>query len=235
LHEVYSYLPYGKYEWQGAIREAARVLRINGCLLLRDPAAPETNEQTKLEFKTDEGRRFYKYFKENYRVFSTWNEAEREIILDKRTPNDNTFPELNSGDKQDVLLPFGQLANFMLHFRNYWNDLQRGQIKAQDDLNWREINESYFIPNGDKSSFLTTDEYVKQVLGIGNNELKDSGNKLICMQKQTSPRLDTDQFLSKHFHLTALESENNSEEDSMKLVGQATRKMELVFKKVNQA
>jgi ubiquinone/menaquinone biosynthesis C-methylase UbiE len=235
LHEVYSYLPYGKYEWQGAIREAARVLKINGCLLLRDPAAPETNEQIKLEFKTDEGRKFYKYFKENYRVFSAWDEAERETVLDKRTPDDDTLPELNSGSKQNMLLPFAQLANFMLHFRNYWNDLQRGQIKTQDDLNWREINESYFVPNGDKSPFLTTSEYVKQVLGIGNYELKDSGNKLICIQKQTSSRLDTDLFLSKHFHLTPLGEVSNSEEDSVRLIGQATRKMELVFKKVKQA
>ncbi|MBI4036281.1 class I SAM-dependent methyltransferase [Candidatus Daviesbacteria bacterium] len=229
LHEVYSYSIDGIASWKQSIREVTRVLAEDGIFLLRDPAAPDMKEPVILRCLSDFSRSFYDYFREEFRFFRGWN-GNSGYHFTERQANNEDYPQLNVSS--ETMLEFSQAAEVMLHFRNFWNDFRRNTVSF-GDIHWKEINESYLVPNPNSTGgVMSIEEYVKAIFYEADQVLGDN-NRLICLQygKLTAPETNT--FLAKHFTLNNEDDKNNSRLPSDNLLSQITNKLELVFKKVN--
>ena len=224
IHEIYSYVHDGKFAWRKAIEEVSNTLSEDGVLLVRDFAAPKTNDLVELSFLNQETKDFYKYFRERFRTFKTWNDDEIKKIVYKRVTLDD-YPLLLE-DSVSVVLPFCMASELMLHYKNYVADLKNGAIVGFPD-NWKEIDERYLIPDPESVALNVMDpeKYKDRILQCANDTLNTQGYKLECMLSETTNRLDTANELKKYF---SIRHENLDQEE---LLRQATSKMELVFKK----
>ena len=108
MHEIYSYVQDGRFAWMKALKSAANSLSDNGIILLRDFAAPDEKGDIRLSFLTEDSRRFYKYFRNNFRFFSSWQQDDVKCFNDKRIDN-NDHPDIKD-DEGSVVIPFGQAA-----------------------------------------------------------------------------------------------------------------------------
>lgn len=227
LHEIYSYVPDGKNAWKKAIAEVATKLSENGIYLLRDFSGPIDKGDVQLNLTSDIAKKFYDYFREFYRTFSSCNPEDVKNIIDKRIPNNSDLPQYDLQSHM-VTLPFGMASEVMLHFRNFYDNYTKG-ITNFDDPNWKEINESYLPPNPNIPGInvMTKDEYAETVLTEANNALGNTEYKMVCVQNKVSARPEAVKFLADHFVLSLQNSDKNSET----LLSETTRKMELVFKK----
>ncbi len=229
LHEIYSYVSRGRAAWKRDITEVAEKLSENGIFLLRDFSAPHET-YIKLTFKTDFSKRFYEYFSKQYRTFEGWDEANLEGIEDRRGTDDEDYPKL-SPTTSSILISMPKAAEFMLHFRYFYENYMAGTTNF-DDVNWKEVNETYLVPNPnrDDTTPMPREEYVQMVLDVANGALKDTSYKFICIQNMVSQRLETAAFLREHFSIRTSGKENDAEEQFL----QITEKMELVFRKVKK-
>lgn len=228
LHEIYSYVPNGKKAWKKAITDVADTLSENGILLLRDFSTP-TEKSMKLEFKSEFSKRFYKYFVDYYRVFQQWD-GESSKIIDRRNYNSKDYPVLELTSNH-VYLDLPKIAEFMLHFRNFFEDYSHG-ITTFMDKGWKEINETYLVPRPDGEGIvpMSREEYVRTVIATANAELANKGYELICLQNKLSERQDTAEFLREHFTLRDSDVGNIDEDTFIEI----TDKMEVVFKKIKK-
>lgn len=201
LHEVFSYLPQGEKAWSSAIGEGFRVLAPGGYMLVRDPAAPREGVAVDVTFKTEFAKNFYDYFSHCYRVEN-----------DSMNGADN-FPCRKGG--QPISLERAQVGELLMHFRNFTRDFKRG-LTHFGDLEWKEIREAYFVY--EQGVALAPDAYVKRSLDIGEK------CSIILVDKNLSPRPETNQFLSEHFNFT-------NHKSSMEVIAECTQKMELLFQK----
>lgn len=228
-HEIYSYSKDGKDAWRRGITEAARTLSENGALLLRDFAAPSFKGNVAMTLTSDIAKGFYKYFREQFRVFESWDQKEAIEIVDKREPNDLDYPPLDE-ETNTVTLPFANAAEVMLHFRIFKDKKGKGLLDFGDPT-WKEINEIYLPPHPDKPGIqaMPQEEYVQTVLQEANDSLADTDYEMVCVQNETSSRPKTVQLFAEHFSLSTKDDRTNEE-----LLAEVPNKMELVFKKVKK-
>lgn len=226
MHEVYSYSPNGKTAWDNAIRESTRVIREDGCFLLRESAAPNLEGEILVQLRTDLAREFYQYFGGEYRKFNGWDD-----LRGKFSSNMPAFPLLTS----DILkLSIGQAAELLFHFVNFEMGYPDDEILG--NLRWKELNETYYTPKGlmDPEP-MRTDQYIAEVIRQGNIQLSGTDLQLICAEKSFSVRSRMETPLSKHFYLALLGSNRISPEENSVLLKYFINKMELVFRKVRKS
>ena len=229
MHEVYSYASNGKEAWKRAFVEASRVLSEGGLLLVRDFSATPSDKNVELRFKSGFSKRFYEYFRSNYRQFKGW-EIQTVDMLDKRSYGETDYP--NVDQKTDsIKLAVSKISELVMHFRNFKADYNKGMIKLDDPM-WKEINEVYLPPNPNKLGIVTMpkDEYAYEVLHIANASLSNSMYKIECVANYLLPRPITTKALEEDFELYVTDSKKTSEE----LLSEVTNKMELIFKKVRK-
>ncbi len=233
LHEVYSYLPHGKEAWNEAVQETARVLTEGGYVFVRDPATPDLKENVKITLSSDLAKDFYQYFRAEYRVLSSWDEVARGNMALKREPNAPDFPAPDA--EGTIVVSMGQAADIMFHFRNFWNDYQKG-LTSVGDPTWKEINEAYYLPSSEEGNhdYLSTGEYVTEFLSQANAALAETPYQLICVEQRQSQRPNMDDFLMSHFFLSQSIRRTHSQERSKRLIRQTTNKMQQVFQKVKK-
>lgn len=228
MHEVYSYVEDGKASWKKAVEESASTLSQEGVLLLRDFAAPKITGDVTLSFLDEEVKEFYNYFRKRFRTFKTWNKNESEKIKDKRISDSNDYPPV-SENGLSVVLPFGLVAEFVLHYKNYNADYAAGSIDPFSDF-WKEIDERYLIPSpesidGVQNNPMPPTEYQEKVIECANIKLEKQGYKLECVLSRVETRPEVNKNLKKYFSI----SHETYNQDI--LFEEITSKMELVFKK----
>ncbi len=165
LHEIYSYVASGKEAWKRGIRGVATILDEQGSFLLRDFESPKDGDSTvELQLRTDFSKDFYKYFRKYFRTFTAWPGQEVDEIEHRRTAEDSDFPQLLP-DQDLIKLRLSDTAELALHFRNFYNDFSHGQTNFED-AGWKEINETYFVPDPNNSSITTMDKsrYIQAVI-----------------------------------------------------------------------
>ncbi|HCC06403.1 TPA: hypothetical protein DEP94_03555 [Candidatus Nomurabacteria bacterium] len=224
MHEVYSYVDEGKSVWKKAVLESVTTLSDNGILLLRDFAGPSINDFVEVSFLNEKVRGFYNYFRQRFRTFKTWDDDDAEKMKDKRLSFDD-YPPLPE-EETFLRLPFGLVAEMVLHFKNYNSDLKSGLIKAYSN-SWKEIDERYLIPDPDLESIniMDPEKYKEKVLECSNQKLRLQGYKLECLAMNVVDRPETNEELKKYF---SIKHETHGQDALFK---QITSKMELVFKK----
>lgn len=227
LHEVYSYVPDGKKAWSESIAQAATNLNTNGTILIRDFAAPIMTKDVEVGFRTKDAHQFYQFYRDRYRTFETWDEDDRESMIDRRTDN-NDYPDAAKG--KEVVLPFSQAAEFMLHYRNHINAVNGSLITPRDKA-WKEMDETYLIPDPDASGneVMSPYVYMDKVAEIGNAALSESDSKLECVLPQITPRPSTARSLMRHFSL-----HQEGIHDASMLFNQIPAKMDIVFKRARR-
>ncbi len=228
MHEIYSYVEDGKDSWKKAIEESVSTLSQEGILLLRDFAAPKITDDVKLSFLDDEVKVFYNYFRRRFRTFKTWNKEESQRIKDKRTPESSDYPPVSENDLS-VVLPFGLVAEFVLHYKNYSSDYAAGSITPFPN-SWKEIDERYLIPSPESVDVvgrnpMSPAEYQGKVIECANKKLEKQGYKLECVLSRVETRPRVKENLKKHFSIS------HETQDQDVLFEEITSKMELVFKK----
>jgi len=227
MHEIYSYVEDGKLAWKKAIQEASESLSIDGVLLLRDFSAPAIKNEVKLSFLSKEAKEFYKYFRNRYRTFDSWNKSDADKIINRRS-DISDYPEDQSGEVSPV--PFSMIAEMMMHFKNYQSDIENKCIKPFDN-NWKEIDECYLPPNPNRQENQSMDmqEYIEEVVACANEILNQHGQRLICLKSELSFRPQVAEFLKIHFEIKVDDSINLED-----YYNQVSAKMELLFKKVQK-
>lgn len=228
MHEIYSYVEDGKKAWMLAIEEAVTLLAVDGCILLRDFAAPEVKRAVAITCKTDEAKAFYQYFRERFRTFEFWKEEDRNNFLDRRTENKGDYPLPTEGQRS-FTLPLDKTAELLLHFRNHAREKEASSFIPLDPR-WKEIDERYlpFDPGSASDTTMTMDTYIERVLAVANKKIKHLDQRLVLEQKTLSPRAETAAFLREHF---VLETKDGTSSDD--LLEQIPQKMELVFRKIH--
>lgn len=226
MHEVYSFSPRGKDAWYRTIRDSARVLKENGCILLRDSAAPELRGNIQVQLRTVLSQEFYDYFAEEFRKFNGWKDSLKNAFTFPLP----VFPSRNDADV--VILSPWQAAELLFHFVNfslgYPND-----PNFIGNKNWKELNEIYYPPKEDESQEpMRTTEYVEEALKQGNIALQDAGFSLICAERDLSVRPRMRRPIEEHFLLADPHASQISSQSSSEMVGHFIKKMELVFQKV---
>lgn len=219
LHEVYSYSLDGKDAWNKAIQESARVAKEDGCILIRDSAAPNLHEDIRVQLRTNLAREFYDYFTNEYRMFNGWDN-----LRGKFSCNLPKFPIRRDSDY--VILSTGQSAELFFHLVNFqmgYSDVDKILNKSQM---WKELNETYYIPRDSSSPEpMCIEEYVAEVINVGNSALSNKGFELVCAEMDCSARPRMYEPLLRHFSL------GDGNEERLK---HFINKMELVFKKVRK-
>lgn len=230
LHEIYSYIPDGKKALKVAISEVIDKLAEGGLFLLRDFSAPR-DIRIELSFKTNFAERFYEYFVQHYRAFESCD-VSADNIKKERSSGSEVYPKYSSTHPISISLP--QASEFMLHFRNFYENYMTGTVTFED-MNWKEINETYLVPNPDKNSTtpMIKQEYIEMVLNVANEVLRGTELKLICVQDHISERALTAAFLREHFSLSFpdIQTEDRTEKD---LFLESTGKMELLFEMIRE-
>lgn len=228
MHEVYSFSPNGKVAWNKAVQNAARVLKEDGCLLLRDSEAPDLYGNIQVQLKTPLSQEFYDYFAEEFRKFNGWKDSLK-ATFESRFP---TFPFRNNST--NVTLSVWQAAEFLFHFVNfslgYPND-----PNFIGNRNWKELNEIYYPPKDDASDEpMRMNEYVEEVLKQGDIALQDTEFAFIYADQDLSVRPRMRKPIEEHFFLANPDALQISPGSSSNLVDHFINKMELVFKKVRK-
>lgn len=231
LHEIYSYVPDGRNAWRKAIREVAEKITDDGTFLLRDFAAPQIPGNVTLSCNTDIATNFYNYFTGRYRTFEGWSEQSRDLIRDKRNSNDPDYPDFDANTRS-VMLPYAHAAEILLHFRNFWSDYQAG-LTTIGNPDWKEIDEAYLVPDPHITRFqaMAPFQYLSTVIVEANRVLQTTNYEMVCVQNETSDRPETNSFLARHFTLYMPGVAETNEQ----MIGNVTKKMELVFKKIRKS
>lgn len=229
LHEVYSYSPDGKGAWEKAIQESTRVVKEDGCILIRDSAAPNLHGDLRVQLRTNLAREFYDFFTSEYRMFNGWDNLKGKFSC-----NLPKFPI--RGDLDYVTLSVGQAAELFFHLVNLqmgYSDEDKMLYRSQQ---WKELNETYYIPRDPSSPEpMSMEEYVAEVITAGDSVLSGKGFKLVCAEMDCSVRPRMYNPLLKHFSLGSADYSVIYPSDSNKLLKHFINKMELVFKKVRKA
>lgn len=229
LHEIYSYMPDGKNSWIAAISAVPEQLADNGIFILRDFSLPEYSGNAEIRLISDFSVRFYNYFQKYYRLFEGWN-AKPGKAMQESEAKYNSYPALDANNS--VSMAFPKIAELILHFKNFYQDYKNKSVKF-DDLKWKEINETYFIPNPFQPEFspMAKDEYVQAVIKTAMDAMQGTGYELVCVQDKTSTREKMVELFKSHFRLNPT---NNPAIGGCNLFLEATGKMELVFKKIKR-
>ncbi|MBI4098170.1 MAG: class I SAM-dependent methyltransferase [Candidatus Levybacteria bacterium] len=228
LHEVYSYSVDGKEGWNSAVREAARLLRENGCMLIRDSQAPNLTGEIQIQLRTILAQDFYEYFIKCFRSFNGWDASGGKMPIPTRIKD---FPPSDSSHA--ITLPIGQASELLLHFANFLMGYP-SEYKVMGDKYWKELNEIYYIPtNTDPLQPMSSDEYAVEVIAQADLMLADTKFRLVCLEQVASPRPRMRTPIMEHFYL-ALPGSEMSPETSAGLVNNFGNKMDIVFKKVKK-
>lgn len=228
MHEVFSYSRNGKQAWNKAIQESTLALKEDGCILLRDSAAPELQGNIQLQFKTNLAREFYDYFRDGYRRFDGWEDLGEELGF-----NLPIFPQREELDT--LSLSPGQAAELLFHFVNFQMGYSEDRI-VNRNKRWKELNETYYLPKDVNSiESLRTEEYVTEVLDQGNKALEGTSFQLVCVEKGISVRPRMSKPILENFLLALPGEVGISSKQNVELVSEFVNKMELVFKKIRRA
>lgn len=224
LHEIYSYSADGKKAWNAAIQESTRVLAENGCMFIRDSAAPELEGAIKIKLRTNLSREFYDYFASGYRTFEGWEDAGEGL-----TSGASDFP---SRETDTVRLSIGQAAELLFHLVNFQMGHNEDRMLNKNPR-WKELNETYYIP-GESGEPMRIEEYASEILHQGNKVLEGTPYELICVNQALSIRPRMIDLICQHFLLT-LPDKSMTTDESEELVKYFINKMELVFRKIRKA
>lgn len=230
LHEVYSYFPSGFEAWNQTVRGSVRILEENGCLFIRDSAGPDFKDSIEISFKTKIAREFYEYFQAEFRAFNAWDIDSREQFQESREID---WSHLSTLDKSGrVALSQRYSAELIFHFFTFWKGYTRN-VGRIGNINWKEINEAYFLPHlWNRTLALTKAEYIERVLEEANQELQESGYRIICVEDGESVRPFMDEVVQDNFDIKLLDHDKGIKRHAVEFKNPFSRKMELVFRKV---
>ncbi len=144
LHEIFSYSKVGIEALNTSVVNVLNLLNTDGYILIRDFMPVEYGEKIILNFKNERAKRFYKYFSENYRRFKTWSLEYKKEMEDSEASR-GIFPIIY--EDLEVEIEPREAAEYLLHYRNYLDHINRGII-SEGDLSWKELDEVYLIPVG---------------------------------------------------------------------------------------
>lgn len=233
LHEIYSYNPNGHESWSQTIREAGRVLEESGCLFIRDFAALSSHNPASINFKTNLGLDFYEYFRGEFRAFNSWDPNYRRNFATQRAVDIEHLPAVDSS--RTVTLSSRYSAEFIFHFYTFWKGYINNPTRRIDNINWKEINEAYFMPVKDNPSLaVSTEAYVANVLDTSNDEFEGSDFRLTYVGHGISTRVGMREIVEDNFDIIFLGSEPKDYKDVPLNEDPFMQKMELIFKKERQ-
>lgn len=222
LHEVFSYSPNGKKDWESAIKEACRVLAPGGLLYIEDFAAPNEAGYVKIILKSELARNFYEYFRNEYRSFKSWGKIHAKLFSKDRKLIAKNMPILKTPENS-ILLGSALALELLTHFKIFANDLN-SKLTFLGDKEWIEINERYY-PSADGIKDLTgIDRYIQKVLNVVNKDL-NSGRQLNCLEFYVTERANFLKDIRKHFSAYT--------EKRKDFIPFSSKKMKILFKKGN--
>lgn len=221
LHEIYSYHPEGLEAWKKSLHEISRTLVPGGVAFIRDFAAPDIEGNVVCILRSELARHFYTFFREKYRMFlsSTWNEEGTQAM---HADNEFVFPVLHETESA-VTIPLHSAGELMLHFRNFWSDLQRGGVSFESST-WKEADEMYYLTH----NALNPTQYIQLLIQSLNESLSEK-EEVHLLSKKLVDRPQTNKFLSTHFGLKLCGNEVHYSSDD--LIAQTTRKLECIVAK----
>jgi len=152
LHEVYSYNPDGFNSFLTCLNEVDRILKKEGVVFIRDFASPDRDDLVTIRIRTPIAIKFYEWFHKNFRQLNSWGDDMKKHRL-----NESFLPSIGNGI---IRLPLNNAAELLLHFRSFWSDYQKGDIRIGDS-DWKESDELYLIR--DKKDPLTPNQYLKVI------------------------------------------------------------------------
>jgi ubiquinone/menaquinone biosynthesis C-methylase UbiE len=228
LHEIYSYHASASQIWEQTVIESARVLADNGVILLRDFAAPDLKDPVRLGFNNGLPKSFYNYFAKEFRAFNSWG-IDGHAIREENPWPDDYFPAIDP-DTASVVLPLDRVGELVLHYRNFWSDMQKG-VTQIGDSGWKEVNEVYYVPSQSSTSGMGMNEYIERVVSVADHSLEGTGYRLVPVMRNVSGRPGTSEFLSRHFKVAFANAIGFEEQTTRYLIDQTTGKMEIILRK----
>jgi len=166
-------------------------------------------------------KKFYNYFREEYRSFKSWGKTNAELFSKDRKLIIESMPSLKKTEKS-ILLGASLALELLTHFKIFSNDLNSG-LAFLGDKEWIEINERYFLSTDGVKNLLGTDKYVQKVLGVVNKDIR-SKHQLKCQESHVVERPNFLGEIRKHF--SAYTREGND------FIQFSSQKMKIIFKKV---
>lgn len=132
-------------------------------------------------------------------------------------------------DTRGQSAPSHLTAETLLHFKTFMADIDRG-ITHIGDSEWSDLEETYLPPLADAElhTGLLPLAYAKEVIAVATTDLNEPD--LRCVAITSLDRAETNQLLGKHF----LVQEPTGQYDSMQLIDDCTRKMQMVFQKTER-
>ncbi len=211
LHEVYSYCqPSGFESFQNTLGEAAVALCDGGVLYIREFGCPSPRESPiQIVPISEQAKEFCDYFAGAFSL-GIADEGETDNI------------EL-SLDKNGETKTIGDTTQILLHFKNYWHDLQKKAIKPSP-ADWKEAKESYLIkkPGPDR-------QYLDPVQLCAETQAAAAmaGQILDLKELRLIHRTKINLFLQQHFAILNHEGDDVSQH----IIPQSTAKIEAIFTK----
>lgn len=219
LHEVFSYSPNGENAWELAIKEACRVLTAGGILYIEDFAGVNETGKVDIVFKTNFARKFYEYFRNEYRLFRTWGKTHQGLFSKERKRIIENLPVLDE-TKNSVLLGSALALELLTHFKIFNNDFNKG-LTVLGDTEWIEINERYYLSAGGVRGPLGTSDYIERVLDIANRDIRF---QIEALESHEIERKNFLEDIKKHFS-----AHNETGNDFIQF---SSKKMKIMFRKV---
>lgn len=220
LHEVISYSQNWKKDWESAICEAYRVLTPGGLLYVEDFTATDTNGNVKIIFKSEFARKFYDYFRNEYRSFKSWGKEYIEFFSKDRKLIFKNLPILKK-EEDSIMLGSALALELLTHFKIFNNDFRSGLV-VLGDKEWIETNERYYLSTNGVKDIISTKEYVKKILNLikNNNKLK---GQLQCIKLDEIERANFLEDTQVNFFAFS--------EDGTDFIQFSSKKMKLLFRK----
>jgi len=219
LHEVFSYSPYGLSNWASSIKEAARILNINGLLYIEDFWAPSYEGIVHIELKTKFAKDFYDYFCNQFRCFNSFGRESSLFFQPEIKDLQNHF-SINTRRKDSISLGSSLALEFITHFRIFMNDFAANETWFGDE-DWIEINERYYLSEDGIFSLFDLDKYINEISRICSSEftLQNIGRYVVERKNFTFPIRE---------HIVATTEDNVTD-----FIPNAAQKMKLLFKKID--
>jgi len=221
LHEVVSYSTDWVKAWNSTIREAYRVLTPGGILYIEDFTAPSISDYIKITFKSEFAKKFYKYFCNEFRSFSSWREEGAKSFTKDRDLLIQNLPILRRSENT-VLLGSALALELLTHFKIFSNDFKSG-LAVLGDKEWIEINERYYLSPDGIQNLIGTEEYVKKILNVINKNGK-FGDQLKCLKSDEIDRTNFLKDIQLNFYAFTRDGED--------FIQFSSKKMKLIFKKI---
>lgn len=228
LHEIASYHSDSIEALNLTLGGGAKALEDGGVIFIRDFAAPSVPFDVEITLRDEMTAHFYDYFASHFRSFGSWGEIGSRI---RDKGSERYFPSHIDGDLR-LTMSLDRAGELLLHYRNFWNDMQRGYTYV-GDRTWKDLDERYYIQDAQSTRpiAMSPEHYSDAVLESVNKTLAEKGSQLEVVMITTDQRPETSAFLAQHFDLRLPGAAWDATEE---LIDQVTRKMTLAFRKTIQ-